>query len=125
MSRKVITIPYGASIDDAFHIASESPHYLYPVVDDENRIIGVAPKERIEEVHERIPGSSVMEVLQTHYEPLESDRDVLTAFEIMNDKQISRMCVVDPEDRRRVVGTITRYDILKIMEHLDERHHEY
>jgi len=67
----------------------------------------------------------VMEVLQTHYEPLESDRKVLTAFEIMNDKQISRMIVVDPEDTRKVVGTITRYDILKIMEHLDERHHEY
>ncbi len=125
MSKKVVTIPYDASIDDAFHIASENPHYLYPVVDDENRILGVAPRERIEEVHERIPNSSVMEVLQTHYEPLESDRKVLTAFEIMNDKQISRMIVVDPEDTRKVVGTITRYDILKIMEHLDERHHEY
>jgi CIC family chloride channel protein len=125
MNDRVITIPFNVSIDEAYRIAMDNPHYLYPVVDDNGRILGVAPRERIDEVHQRLPDSSVMQVLQTHFEPVDSDKEVLTAFEIMNDKQISRMIVVDPEDQRRVVGTITRYDILNIMEHLDERHHEY
>ena len=125
MNDRVVTIPFNVSIEEAYRIARDNPHYLYPVVDDNGRILGVAPRERIDDVHQRLPDSSVMEVLQTHFEPLSSDKEVLTAFEIMNNKQISRMIVVDPEDQRRVVGTITRYDILNIMEHLDERHHEY
>jgi hypothetical protein len=35
------------------------------------------------------------------------------------------MIVVDPEDTKRVVGTLTRQDILRVLEHLDERHHEF
>ncbi|MFP4169426.1 MAG: chloride channel protein [Methanomassiliicoccales archaeon] len=125
MVKDPTNIPVDATIAEALRAAKDDPHYLYPVVDENYRILGVAPRERIEQVGERLPDSSVMQVMQSHFESISANEEALEAFETMNAKQISRMVVVDPEDPRRVVGIITRFDILNALEHLDERHHEY
>lgn len=125
MRKDVVTIPEDATIGEAYQIAMRSPHYLYPVVTEGGRIVGVAPRERIIDVKERLPTASILEVLQSHYESIPADYEALTAFEIMNEKQISRMLVVDPKDRKKVVGILTRFDILRVLEHMDEHHHEY
>lgn len=95
------------------------------MVTEEGKIIGVAPRERIMEVSERLPDASILQVLQTHYESIPSDREGLAAFDTMAAKQISRMVVVDPSEQTKVAGIITRADISRTLEHLDERHHEF
>lgn len=125
MKKEVVTIPGTASIGEGAMTVGREPHYLYPVVDEGDMIIGVAPRERILEVERRIPSASILQVLQSHYEAISADQDSLEAFDIMNEKQISRMIVVDPENYKRVVGVITRMDLLTALEKLDERHHEF
>ncbi len=125
MVKDVDTIRKTSSLKEAREMAEGSPHYLYPVVTDDGKIIGVAPRERILEVGERLPKASVLQVLQTHFESIPSDREGLEAFDTMVSKQISRMIVVDPSEPTRVVGIITRADISRILEQLDERHHEF
>jgi CIC family chloride channel protein len=125
MKGEVVTIPEEASIEEAAMVVRRSPHYLYPVVSGEDKIIGVAPRERILDIDTRIPSASILQVLQSHFEPIPADKDSLEAFDIMNEKQISRMIVVDPIEGRRVVGILTRLDLLMALEKLDERHHEF
>lgn len=125
MSGPVVSIPEDSSIEEAAETVRRSPHYLYPVVSDDLKIIGVAPRERILEIERRLPGSSVLQVLQSHYESILADDDCLMAFDMMNERQISRMLVVDANDLTSVVGIITRLDLLIALERLDERHHEF
>ncbi len=119
MTKKVITIPTGATLADAYKIAVSNPHYAYPVVFDGDRIIGLAHRDDILDAYRKIPDGSVMNVLQTHYEPMSAEEDCLAAFDLMNSKNISRMIVVDPKDKARVVGLLNRIDVLNYLDHTD------
>jgi len=125
MRTGLITIPLEASIADAYQTMLHHPHYLYPVVDAEGRVVGVLPRDLIERRVPTAPNDPITSIMQTHYDTITEDRWALDAFDLMNSKQISRMLVVDPKDWQRVTGIITRLDLMEALEHLDERHHEY
>lgn len=124
MEENVISIQEDESLAEIIAEVRDNPHYLYPVVDSNGKMVGVAPLDLIEKVFLRSPESSLRKVIQTHYDTIPSDREALEAFDTMSSEQISRMIVVLPWDNKEIVGIITRRDLMDTLERLDERHHE-
>jgi CIC family chloride channel protein len=125
MEGDVIVLQDDADLEEILVELRKNPHYLYPVADKDGKIAGVAPLNLIENVYSKDPHSKVRDVIQVHYEIISADKEALEAFDIMGTKQISRMIVVSPIDDQKIVGIITRRDLMDELERLDERHHEF
>jgi CIC family chloride channel protein len=117
-----ITLTPEMSVADARKGISCEPHYLYPVVDERGKVLGVVLREQLEG-HED-PGSRVETLMVTHFEKVKAGTSAYQAFEDMNAKQISRMLVVGHDDGI-LLGTLTRIDLMEYLEHKDEEHRLY
>jgi CIC family chloride channel protein len=117
-----IILTPGMSVADAFKAASYEPHYLYPVVDDGGKVLGVVLREQLEG-HED-PEVRVEMLMLRHFEKVKAGTSAYQAFEDMNNKQISRMLVVGHDDGI-LLGILTRIDLMEYLEHKDEEHRLY
>jgi CBS domain-containing protein len=140
MSKEVITVPASAPVremmEDYFFSADGRKHQSYPVVDPDGRLRGMIArsnmlKEWIAEIGavgaEGAPGPAgshsiiALDLIEreaiTAY-PWESCR---TAAERMAQFRVGRLPVIDPDNPGRLVGIITRSDLLKPREaHVEE-----
>jgi CIC family chloride channel protein len=117
-----ITLTPEMSVADARAGTSAEPHYLYPVVDGQGRVLGVVLRDELEG-HEG-PGERVDSLMVRHFEKVRAGTSAYQAFEEMNAKQISRMLVVGHDDGT-LLGTLTRIDLMEYLEHKDEEHQLY
>jgi H+/Cl- antiporter ClcA len=142
MSKEVITVPAAAPVrelvEDYFFSGNGRKHQSYPVVDRDGLLLGMIArsnmlKEWIAEIGAREVGADgaiapigshsiiAMDLIEreaiTIY-PWESCR---TAAERMAQFRVGRLPVVDPDNPGRLVGILTRSDLLKPREmHVEE-----
>jgi CBS domain-containing protein len=143
MSRDVVTVPAAAPVTelvDAYFAAPDGrKHQSYPVVDDAGRLVGVVARSDLlrqwidaidagkargggggggpDDAHPIIAADLVDRHAITIY-PWESCR---VAAERMAQARVGRLPVVDPANPRKLVGIITRSDLLKPREiHAEE-----
>lgn len=117
-----VTLNSGMTMAEARAATVDEPHYLYPVVDQAGRVLGVMLREQLEEHGE--PGDRVETIMVRHFEKVRAGTSAYQAFEDMNAKQISRMLVVGHDDGV-LLGTLTRIDLMEYLEHKDEEHRLY
>jgi H+/Cl- antiporter ClcA/predicted transcriptional regulator len=128
MTTDVITIPARTPVSemlrDYFLVASGKAHQAYPVVDAEGKLLGVITRRNLLEdwvevaLNKESEGQSTDFIIAydlIHREPItilpwESCR---TAAERMAANNVGRLPVVSPEAPDRVIGMITRSDLLK------------
>ncbi len=122
MSANVVTVPAQATVNDLlrdFFLAHGRQHQAYPVVDANGSLLGVITRANL--LHDWVAGGAsnaadlVIAYDLVHRPPItvfpwESCR---TAAERMAAAGVGRLPVVDPEKPRRVVGMLTRSDLLK------------
>jgi CBS domain-containing protein len=130
MTSDVVTVPASLPIKDLlrqyFLGSGKRPHQAYPVVDDAGRIMGVVTRTNLLEdwiaaalgdPESKAPDG--LELIITydliHREPItafpwESCR---AAAERMAENRVGRLPVVSPDDPRKVIGIVTRSDLLK------------
>jgi len=91
-------------------------HMGYPVMNSLNELIGVItfedvsriPKEKRDEIF-------VGEIANKNLIVVHPRDSILEAFEKMNLHNVGRILVVNPENPKKLVGIITRTDILKAL----------
>jgi len=113
MSRKLVTVNPEISIAQLLDIMATHHHMGYPVVDENENLIGVVtfedimnvPKERRDKI---LVGDIAKKKLVTAY----PDDSLLEAFEKMNEHEIGRILIVDRQNHKRLLGIITRSDIM-------------
>jgi H+/Cl- antiporter ClcA len=130
MTSDVVTVPAALPVNDLlrqyFLGNGQRPHQAYPVVDEAGRIMGVVTRTNVLEdwmaaalgdAGGKAPDG--LELIITydliHREPItvypwESCR---TAAERMAENGVGRLPVVAPADPRKVIGLVTRSDLLK------------
>jgi CBS domain-containing protein len=134
MSREVVTIPSSAPVkelvDRYFYSADGGKHQSYPVVNREGRLIGMVARSNM--LRQWIETLGAGERAEVH--PIVAldliERDPITIFpwescriaaERMAQSRVGRLPVVDPAEPTKVVGIITRSDLLKAREiHAEE-----
>ena len=88
-------------------------------------MIGWVYRHEVEKLLNAEQKFTLKNILQTKINRVPSDMEVLDVFEMMNkDRQTKniRLMVVEPWDREILVGILTRMDILRALENLDEHH---
>lgn len=126
MRTPVIAMRKGMSVIEAVEAAGKEAHYLYPVVDEERRIIGQVKGEVLRRIAESAPDALVEDIMNRFFQKIPADMEGVNAFERMNSScypQAIRFMVVDPDDGETLVGILSRIDVLEAMEALDEWHH--
>jgi len=113
MSRKLVTVNPEITISELLDIMATHHHMGYPVLDENGDLIGVVTFEDIirvpkEERNKISVGDIAKKRLVTAY----PDDSVLEAFEKMNEHEIGRILIVDRKNHKRLLGIITRSDII-------------
>jgi CBS domain-containing protein len=130
MTTRVITVPASLPVKDLlgkyFFGTSQPRHQGFPVVDADGNLLGVITRSNFLEhwvsailqptaggdltLTHPIIGYDLVDRLPITAYPWESCR---TAAERMSQTGVGRLPVVSPEDPRKVVGLVTRSDLLK------------
>jgi len=132
MTTTVVTIKRDADIHEAARLLSEKRISGMPVVDDNNRVIGVVSEADIltlagmkkehtfrdvlrnvlgEPVPARTGGSRVQDVMSFPALTISADDDIKKAAIILDERRIKRLPVVDGEGK--LIGIISRADIVR------------
>jgi CBS domain-containing protein len=132
MSKNVLSITKFESIVRVANILSEKNISGLPVVDKENKVIGIITQADIlsmvgvsrehtfkdllkymlgEPLRERKIGDHVGDIMTSPAFTIKPDANIAEAVRIMTEKRIRRLTVVD--DKNTLIGIITRADILK------------
>jgi CBS domain-containing protein len=125
MSQPVVTVRTSTTIPETARLLAGAGFTAVPVLDDDDRLVGIVseadllrsplPPDRRRQPH-RPPGRldpaprCVADVMSTIVESLTPGADVADAARIMVDEHIRTLPIVDGQ---RVVGIITRRDLLK------------
>jgi CBS domain-containing protein len=132
MTKGVISISKYESVMHVADILSEKNISGLPVVDKESKVIGIITQADIlsmvgvgrehtfkdllkymlgEKLPERRMGDHVGDIMTSPAITIRPDANIAEAVKIMDEKRIRRLTVVD--DQNRLIGIITRADILK------------
>ena len=113
MTKKVITVKPEMKVSNLLEIMVKHHHMGYPVTDEKGKLIGMVtfedlmgvPKERRDKV-------IVKEIAKKNLILTYPDESVLDALRKMEQYDIGRLPVVDPENHKFILGVITRSDVL-------------
>jgi len=139
MTKEVVTVTFGTSLEEVIKILTEKKISGLPVVDKENRVVGVISEGDLlvksKKLHfpsylQFLAGVIYLESLQKFEEEIKKSvgvqvedvmtKEVITALfdtpvgelaTLMVEKQINRIPIVN--EQGRLVGIVTRSDIIK------------
>jgi CIC family chloride channel protein len=125
MTRNVETLDATTSVGAAFGRMTDGGHTGYPVVSPDGRLTGIVTRrdlaKRLHEGKGNEPLSAVVSgALITAY----PDEMLHKARDRMFQERIGRLMVVDPSDRLRLLGIITRSDLLSAEAQQDVEHED-
>jgi CIC family chloride channel protein len=108
----VETLTSHMTLDEVFQAFSRSHHRGFPVV-DAGRLVGIVTQSDLDKVAQlKLPGTALLKEIMTHRPITVQPGDTLSqVLYLLSRYKLSRLPVVD---RRRLVGIITRSDILRV-----------
>ncbi|HLF17080.1 MAG TPA: chloride channel protein, partial [Candidatus Thermoplasmatota archaeon] len=125
MSREVHTLPADLSAGEAFNRMIDIGHTGFPVVDGEGALVGIVTRRDLSRIlSEGKGGEPLRAVLPGTVVTCLADEMLHRARDRLFEKRIGRLPVVDAQDRRRVVGILTRSDLLRAEAERDVEHED-
>jgi len=113
MTRNVRIVPYNTTVNQLLELMATEHHTGYPVKDEKDELVGIVTIEEASIVDkdkrdQTLVGTIVRKNLDVVY-PGETARD---AFRKMGEQETGRVLVLDPENPQKVIGIITKADLL-------------
>lgn len=123
MSPQVDVLPDSLTVTQAFSQMLEMGHTGYPVVDGEGLLKGVVTRRDLSRhIQEGKGESPLVDVVSGKPITVFPHEMLHRARDRMFGDRIGRLIVVDPLDRRRVLGILTRSDLLRAEAEKDVEH---
>lgn len=112
MQKSVETLDSQITLDEAFQAFSRSHHRGFPVL-REGLLVGIVTLSDLDKVKQRqLPGTALLQEIMTHHPIAVNPADSLSqVLYLLSRYKVSRLPVVE---QRRIVGIITRSDILRV-----------
>lgn len=125
MTKEVQSLPASTTVGEAFNRMLDLGHTGYPVVDTQGQLAGIVTRRDLSRHLQLGKGSDPLSgivsglcITATPNEMLYRARDRIFR------EGIGRLVVVDPADRRKVVGILTRSDLLRAEAEKDVEHED-
>ncbi len=139
MTRSVISVPQEAKVSEVRRLMSTRGISGLPVVDGENRVVGVVSESDIifYEIHQEphlvdrlkhvilpqalvkgAPGGTASEIMTSPAITTQKDTPLRELAQILLERKIKRIIVVD--QKRQPVGVVSRIDIVRAFENIQE-----
>ena len=111
MKRNVETVSEELSVDELLKKMMESGHMGFPVVDRDHRLVGIVTHNDIEKVTSS--QAHVRDIMTTNLIVANPDDTLEEVLLKVGGRDVSHFPVVDPDDRRKLIGFLTKGDILR------------
>jgi len=119
MVRDVVTMSKDTTIAQAKARVVDNPHHIYPVVDG-TKVVGTVARARILECSDA--KLCISDIMSRELNKITSGTPASSAFELMSSERLYSVIIVDNETGERLVGLVTRMDVLSAIEHMDDVH---
>jgi CIC family chloride channel protein len=113
--REVVAIPARASLPDVLRIVGESRSSTFPVVDDHGNLLGLLSFAALRSIlldESLRPLIVAHDLCDPHLPVLTTDTSLAEAFRRMEREGLEDVPVVDPASPRRVLGMLSRGDLI-------------
>lgn len=125
MSAKVESLPRTVTVGEAFNRMMDGGHTGYPVMDEAGKLAGIVTRRELSKhLHAgrgKEPLSSIVTGLAITAFP---EEQLFRARDRIYQQDIGRLLVVDPADRTKLLGILTRSDILRAEASKDVEHED-
>ena len=126
MHRDVDTLHQDTPYDEAYHTVFTSHHNGFPVVDDEGLLVGIITEgdfgRHIITDTERAHQTKLKEIMCTHLKTVYPDTPVWEVHQMFDKLRLGRFPVVSRENPRKILGIVTRSDIVHAYPKALKRH---
>jgi len=126
MSSELVMIDRLTSLEEVGrrHFGAGQTFRSYPVVDEAGRFVGIVDREALQRLRELHPPQTPVGAVVAHSAlavlPGQTCRVVATQLAVHG---VERIAVIDNPERRRLVGLISRSDLIKTSLHFFEQEH--
>ncbi len=126
MTKKVLTTTLTSPISEVAEIMAKNGIKGTPVLDDEGKLLGIITLTDVLKINiDKRASTRVSSVMTKELVTTLPDESLYAAFGKMANNQIGRLLVVGQEDRKKLIGIITREDVwrvynIEIMSKLEE-----
>jgi coenzyme F420 hydrogenase subunit beta len=116
MTKKVETITPNLTVNEMFDIMTRLHHMGYPVVDEDNKLIGIVTFEDITKVPKKKRDKVLVgDICRKKLIKIYPEESVLDAFRKMEEHNIGRILVVDRKDPTKLLGILTKHDVMHVL----------
>jgi CBS domain-containing protein len=116
MTHEVMTASPDTTADDLLNMMTKHHHNGYPIVDENEDLVGIVTFKDIMEIAPEERTNVKAEIIgRKELVTVHPDDDALTAHQKMIEHGISRVLVVDPKNSKKLLGIVTRTDIIQTL----------
>jgi len=113
MTRKVMTVNPETTAEEVLTIMTKYHHMGYPVLDEKGELAGIVTFDDIAKVSSsKRKEVLVKEIAHKKLVTAYADESVMDVYEKMSKHKIGRVPVVDKKNPKKLVGIITKHDIM-------------
>jgi CIC family chloride channel protein len=119
MSREVVTLPHSMPVkqvlEQFFDGDNARKHQGYPIVDDRGRLVGIVTRSNLLDpaLLDAVTVLVANDILEREPVTASAEESCRSAAERMAQAGVGRLVVVAEDDPKRLVGIVTRSDLLK------------
>jgi CIC family chloride channel protein len=116
MTRNVVTVDEKLTIDKLLDLMVKKHHVGYPVLDEKGDLVGLVTLEQASHVDKgKRQETRVEQVMRKELVKVLPGETGLDVFRKMSEHEIGRLAVVDPTNRSKLLGIVTKADLIEIL----------
>ncbi|MCW4006355.1 MAG: Coenzyme F420 hydrogenase/dehydrogenase, beta subunit C-terminal domain [Candidatus Bathyarchaeota archaeon] len=116
MTKNVKTVQGTVSVQDLLDLMAKQHHIGYPVVNQKEEPIGLITLEEASQTDKsKRATTTVKEILNKKPISVKPDDTAMDAFKKMTKHETGRVLVVDPENPKKIIGMVTKTDLMHTM----------
>jgi coenzyme F420 hydrogenase subunit beta len=113
MTRKVRSVPSNMTVSELLELMATEQHGGYPVTNEKDELVGIVTIEEVSFVDKKKRDQTfVGAIARPNLDVVYPGETALDAYKKMSKQETGRVLVLDPENPQRVIGIVTKADLL-------------
>ena len=116
MTRKVRSVPSNMTVTELLELMAMEQHGGYPVTNEKDELVGIVTIEEASFVDKKNRDQTfVGSIARPNLDVVYPGETALDAYKKMSKQETGRVLVLDPENPQRVIGIVTKADLLHVL----------